>query len=247
MVSVPFRNPITSLGGTLVLPSLRSPDFAYTPSPSYDITGWSIANNPSEVYAETLYTEHTKVPVPSGLYFGRYWDLADMSYLQSPVFASPKQSASISTVTLTTSNQDLLGTGNIFYEVPPGAFIPPYRIMVIYHVRAICDFQAIAAPTGAAVARLQVTPATNGVPGTTTTVSTPQALFAATGNGQRFTVTQEWLIGRNFSGPDYEPPIGTDSIDFGLVGVANTAAVYRSNSVHTKLVVTPSIKISYSG
>lgn len=41
--SVPFRNPITTLGGILTLPALQSPDFSYTPSP-YSVAGWKLSS-----------------------------------------------------------------------------------------------------------------------------------------------------------------------------------------------------------
>lgn len=63
VVSVPFRNPITSVGGRLIIGQLQSPDFAFNANQPYDISGWKIDNAaPSKTYFQEGWFGDVRVP-----------------------------------------------------------------------------------------------------------------------------------------------------------------------------------------
>lgn len=53
---MPFRNPITTLGGILSVPALQSPDYSRTDIP-FNIDGWKLDNDPSSINVGDLHAE----------------------------------------------------------------------------------------------------------------------------------------------------------------------------------------------
>lgn len=192
---MPFRNPITTLGGVLVLPAMQSPDYSkISPdgiSQSLDITGWQLNNQPSEVNAETVTAEKVYIKSYGGQY--RLTDVAVSAYRGLPEVLQVIQGGVANPIPLTTVNQNI--SGPAFFSPAVQAGVRFAGTESIFNLRGYSVIQTtVAAPTAIATVNLVVQEydsLTNLI--ATTTLATP-AFSRQVGNQETATVAYEWVV-----------------------------------------------------
>ena len=245
---MPFKNRVANINGVLVLPSLRSPDFAYTATPgAYSIDGWSLSTDPSILYAQTVYTEGVRIPSDIT---GRYVDLSvlettrrnweDNDFTLMPAsFACP---VALSPTGLSINipwAQNPIGVTP--FDVNPTPLAGSSGTMTVF-IEAVGYFSGVTAANLARIA-LQVTPYVGVTPGAPVTL-TGVGSYTFTAAGQQGSTSQIWKIG---SFGSYNPAANVTELTVEMLGASSVAGAATLQAAQSRLWNSTKVRVNYTG